>query len=124
PLTVTSTASARVTGRVFDMVGLSKRRSGRRRGDADVASTCAAEGSVPRRTARPHDRLRPRTMLAAVSEEPTEGRDARPGDGRREYRIGELAEAAGLPVRTLRYYQERRLLPPPRREGRVGLYSE
>ncbi|MGK5555936.1 MerR family transcriptional regulator [Actinomadura kijaniata] len=42
----------------------------------------------------------------------------------REYRIGELAEAAGLPVRTLRYYQERRLLPPPRRVGRVGLYSE
>ncbi|WP_233618029.1 MerR family transcriptional regulator [Actinomadura sp. WAC 06369] len=44
-------------------------------------------------------------------------------DGR-EYRIGELAEAAGVPVRTLRYYQERRLLPPPRREGRIGLYSE
>ncbi|WP_254715934.1 MerR family transcriptional regulator [Actinomadura sp. WMMB 499] len=42
----------------------------------------------------------------------------------REYRIGELAEAAGVPVRTLRYYQERRLLPPPRREGRIGLYSD
>ncbi|XVQ10901.1 MerR family transcriptional regulator [Spirillospora sp. CA-255316] len=41
-----------------------------------------------------------------------------------EYRIAELAQAAGLPVRTLRYYQERRLLPPPRREGRIGLYSE
>ncbi|GAA0553421.1 MerR family transcriptional regulator [Actinomadura livida] len=27
-------------------------------------------------------------------------------------------------MRTLRYYQERRLLPPPRREGRIGLYSE
>ncbi|MFC5745026.1 MerR family transcriptional regulator [Actinomadura rugatobispora] len=42
----------------------------------------------------------------------------------REYRIAELARAAGLPVRTLRYYQERRLLPPPRRAGRIGLYSE
>jgi len=42
----------------------------------------------------------------------------------REYRITELARAAGLPVRTLRYYQERKLLPPPRREGRIGLYSE
>jgi len=42
----------------------------------------------------------------------------------REYRIGELARAAGLSVRTVRYYQERRLLPPPRRAGRVGWYSE
>jgi DNA-binding transcriptional MerR regulator len=42
----------------------------------------------------------------------------------REYRIGELAKAAGIPVRTLRYYQERKLLPPPRREGRIGLFSE
>ncbi|REE97052.1 MerR family transcriptional regulator [Thermomonospora umbrina] len=39
------------------------------------------------------------------------------------YRIEELAHEAGIPVRTLRYYQERRLLPPPRREGRVALYS-
>ncbi|RFU39693.1 MerR family transcriptional regulator [Actinomadura logoneensis] len=38
--------------------------------------------------------------------------------------MAELAEAVGLPVRTLRYYQERKLLPPPRRSGRIGLYSE
>ncbi|TDB90984.1 MerR family transcriptional regulator [Actinomadura sp. 7K534] len=50
--------------------------------------------------------------------------DGQTGDGGREYRIGELAQAAGVPVRTLRYYQERKLLPPPRREGRIGLYSE
>jgi DNA-binding transcriptional MerR regulator len=43
--------------------------------------------------------------------------------GGREYRIGELARAAGIPVRTLRYYQERKLLPPPRREGRIAWYS-
>jgi DNA-binding transcriptional MerR regulator len=42
----------------------------------------------------------------------------------REYRIGELAREAGITVRTLRYYQERKLLPPPRREGRIGWYSE
>jgi DNA-binding transcriptional MerR regulator len=42
----------------------------------------------------------------------------------REYRIGELARAAGITVRTLRYYQERKLLPPPRREGRIGWYSQ
>jgi DNA-binding transcriptional MerR regulator len=41
----------------------------------------------------------------------------------REYRIGELAREAGITVRTLRYYQERKLLPPPRREGRAGWYS-
>ena len=42
----------------------------------------------------------------------------------REYRIGELARKAGITVRTLRYYRERRLLPPPRREGRIGWYSQ
>ncbi|GAB2621530.1 MerR family transcriptional regulator [Streptomyces capparidis] len=40
----------------------------------------------------------------------------------REYRVGELARAAGIKVRNLRYYQERGLLPPPRREGRVAWY--
>jgi DNA-binding transcriptional MerR regulator len=42
----------------------------------------------------------------------------------REYRIGELAREAGIPVRTLRYYQERKLLPPPRRAGRISWYSQ
>jgi DNA-binding transcriptional MerR regulator len=42
----------------------------------------------------------------------------------REYRTEELAQAAGIPVRTLRFYRERRLLPPPRREGRIAWYSE
>ncbi|WP_243714181.1 MerR family transcriptional regulator [Actinomadura bangladeshensis] len=56
-----------------------------------------------------------------MSEEPTQDR---PEGAGREYRIGELAAAAGVPVRTLRYYQERKLLPPPRREGRIGLYTE
>jgi DNA-binding transcriptional MerR regulator len=41
----------------------------------------------------------------------------------REYRIGELAREAGITVRTLRYYQERKLLPPPRRAGRISWYS-
>ena len=44
--------------------------------------------------------------------------------GGREYRIGELADAAGIPVRTVRYYRERRLLPEPRRDGRANVYSE
>lgn len=42
----------------------------------------------------------------------------------REYRVDELARAAGTTVRNVRAYQDRGLLPPPRREGRVGMYSE
>ncbi|MFF4321012.1 MerR family transcriptional regulator [Streptomyces sp. NPDC001568] len=42
----------------------------------------------------------------------------------REYRTAELAEAAGIPVRTLRFYRERKLLPPPRREGRIAWYED
>jgi DNA-binding transcriptional MerR regulator len=47
-----------------------------------------------------------------------------PEEQAREYRIDELARAAGMTVRNVRVYQERGLLPPPRREGRVGLYDD
>ncbi|MHB1536014.1 MAG: MerR family transcriptional regulator [Acidimicrobiales bacterium] len=40
-----------------------------------------------------------------------------------EYRIDDLAARAGTTVRNVRAYQDRGLLPPPRREGRVGVYS-
>jgi DNA-binding transcriptional MerR regulator len=68
-------------------------------------------------------------MLAQVdaAEGPARSRPDRAAGGApaaREYRIGELAREAGIPVRTLRYYRERRLLPPPRREGRIGWYSQ
>ncbi|HEY7012797.1 MAG TPA: MerR family transcriptional regulator [Streptosporangiaceae bacterium] len=58
---------------------------------------------------------------SARSQADRAGRDA---PAAREYRIGELAREAGVTVRTLRYYQERRLLPPPRHEGRIGWYSQ
>ncbi|GAA0475562.1 MerR family transcriptional regulator [Streptomyces sp. NPDC046215] len=45
------------------------------------------------------------------------------GSEEREYRTAELAEAAGITVRTLRFYRERRLIPPPRREGRIAWYG-
>ncbi|MFD7030636.1 MerR family transcriptional regulator [Streptomyces sp. NPDC059917] len=45
-------------------------------------------------------------------------------DPAREYRTEELAEAAGITVRTLRFYRERKLLPPPRREGRIAWYDD
>ena len=41
-----------------------------------------------------------------------------------EYRIDDLAREAGTTVRTVRVYQDRGLLPPPRREGRAGIYTE
>lgn len=41
-----------------------------------------------------------------------------------DYRIDELARAGGTSVRNVRYYQDSRILPPPRREGRVALYSD
>lgn len=41
-----------------------------------------------------------------------------------EYRVDELARDAGTTVRNVRAYQDRGLLPPPRREGRVGWYGD
>jgi DNA-binding transcriptional MerR regulator len=43
---------------------------------------------------------------------------------KREYRTEELAREAGITVRTLRFYRERGLLPPPRREGRIAWYDD
>src|SRR5690606_645547 len=43
---------------------------------------------------------------------------------RREYRMEELARLAGITVRTLRFYRERKLIPPPRREGRIAWYDD
>ncbi|MEU9460391.1 MerR family transcriptional regulator [Streptomyces sp. NPDC048312] len=36
----------------------------------------------------------------------------------------ELAEEAGIPVRTVRFYRERGLISPPRREGRIAWYDD
>ncbi|MFJ6750797.1 MULTISPECIES: MerR family transcriptional regulator [unclassified Streptomyces] len=42
----------------------------------------------------------------------------------REFRMAELAKEAGITVRTLRFYRERKLIPPPRREGRIAWYND
>jgi DNA-binding transcriptional MerR regulator len=47
-----------------------------------------------------------------------------PPEGSRDYRVDELAREAGTTVRNVRAYQDRGLLPAPRREGRVGLYTD
>ncbi|MEU6402989.1 MerR family transcriptional regulator [Streptomyces sp. NPDC046985] len=36
----------------------------------------------------------------------------------------ELARQAGITVRTLRFYRERKLIAPPRREGRIAWYDD
>jgi DNA-binding transcriptional MerR regulator len=41
-----------------------------------------------------------------------------------EYRIDDLARAAGTTVRNIRAYRDRGLVPPPRRHGRIALYDE
>jgi len=41
-----------------------------------------------------------------------------------EMRVEELASRSGASVDTVRYYQAKGLLPPPRRQGRVALYDE
>lgn len=41
-----------------------------------------------------------------------------------EYRIDDLARAAGTTTRNIRGYQERGLLPRPQRRGRIALYTE
>lgn len=41
-----------------------------------------------------------------------------------EYRIDDLAREAGTTVRNIRSYQDRGLLPAPRRQGRTALYDE
>jgi DNA-binding transcriptional MerR regulator len=48
--------------------------------------------------------------------------DATP-DPTLELTVDELARQVGLPVRTIREYQTVALLPPPRRQGRVGIYG-
>jgi DNA-binding transcriptional MerR regulator len=46
------------------------------------------------------------------------------GAGSQRYRIDDLAHLAGTTVRNVRAYQDRGLLPPPDKVGRVGWYSE
>lgn len=41
-----------------------------------------------------------------------------------DYRVEEIATAAGVRVDTLRFYQSQKLLPPPRKQGRVAIYGD
>src|SRR5438477_12504908 len=54
-------------------------------------------------------------MTAASPEEPAGGEDL--------WTVEELAQKAGTTVRNVRVYQDRGLLRPPHRKGRLGLYD-
>ncbi len=41
-----------------------------------------------------------------------------------QYRIDDLARETGTSVRNIRYYQDNGMIPPPRRVGRVAVYSD
>ncbi|MFB6436885.1 MerR family transcriptional regulator [Streptomyces sp. NPDC056411] len=62
----------------------------------------------------------------AANETPEDAPAPAPQHGRpaREFRMADLAGEAGITVRTLRFYRERKLIPPPRREGRIAWYNE
>jgi DNA-binding transcriptional MerR regulator len=45
------------------------------------------------------------------------------GDVPADLTVDELATAAGIPVRRIRFYAGKKLLPPPRLDGRTGLYG-
>lgn len=47
-----------------------------------------------------------------------------PGLPSHEYTIDDLARVAGTTVRNVRAYQDRGILPPPERRGRVGIYDD
>jgi DNA-binding transcriptional MerR regulator len=46
-----------------------------------------------------------------------------PARGSTEIRVEELARRADVSVDTIRFYQKRQLLPPPRRAGRIAWYG-
>src|SRR5437763_14437977 len=56
--------------------------------------------------------------------QPPHGGDLHHNGAVTDYRVDELARAAGTTARNVRLYQERGLLPPPRLVGRVGWYDE
>jgi DNA-binding transcriptional MerR regulator len=69
-----------------------------------------------------------RAVEAAVKQLLSLGRrpDAAPDrdPARRTYRVDELARVSNVTVRNIRAYQERGLLPPPERVGRVALFDD
>lgn len=91
------------------------------------SSTCTSErsrlaaGLECRSKTPPSQRTRVRNMAHTHSSQT----DTSPGTPESDtYTIGELAAATGIPVRTIRYYLHRGLLPSPPFRGPRTVYSE
>lgn len=69
------------------------------------------------------ERCDPDDAWVAANEAESETRAESDLDPHREQTIDELAHETGLPVSTVRMYQNKRLLPAPVRRGRVGYYG-
>lgn len=67
-------------------------------------------------------------MMTGMDHRPTTldsaSRNRAAAPARREFRIRELAEVSDTTVRNIRAYQDRGLIPPPERRGRVSIYGE
>jgi len=61
---------------------------------------------------------------APGSAKPGSAKGSAKGSAPAEYTIDELARAAGTTVRNVRSYQDRGLIDPPERRGRVGIYTQ
>lgn len=72
---------------------------------------------VPMTKTRPFQRSRPDADDGGATPAHKETKAA-------EYSIDELARAANTTVRNVRAYQDRGLVPPPERRGRIGVYGE
>ncbi|WP_019549430.1 MerR family transcriptional regulator [Streptomyces sulphureus] len=81
-----------------------------------------AAGAEPRGGSPGPGSEEPSALVRNAPDDPAHA--SRSADEKREYRTEELAAEAGIPIRTLRFYRERKLLPPPRREGRIAWYNE
>jgi DNA-binding transcriptional MerR regulator len=55
---------------------------------------------------------------------PREVSDSESASAAPQYTIDQLAAKSGIPSRTIRFYQAKGVLPPPKRRGRVAFYDD
>ncbi|MDT3395118.1 MerR family transcriptional regulator [Streptomyces sp. B1866] len=92
---------------------MERRESGRDAAGPGPADAAAAERPGPAQASP-----------AQASRAEVDRAEASRADEPREFRAAELAELAGITMRTLRYYRQLKLLPPPRLKGRTAYYDD
>jgi DNA-binding transcriptional MerR regulator len=92
-----------------------------------TAATLDSMLNAVRREAAHATRLPRAALEAAVGQLLRAAAPHPPADAKRaskQYRVDDLARAAGTTVRNVRAYQERGLLHPPQRVGRIAVFDE